>query len=150
MPKNEPLDDTDEEDFSEVERERTRELRSNYVKSGIVMNRKHKKWLQGRRAAEEAGASQRAAMNGEQWPPNPDIAPEVETFSQQVCNPSFLVDMEAHQTPRPRQVRVRMRKRQPRERFKCTASSAGNGTGLKQPLILEHQRIGSQWIQWPD
>ena len=94
MPKNEPLDDSDDEDFSEVERERKRELRSNYVKSGIFMSRKHKKWLKGRRAAEEAGASQRAGMSREQWPSNSDIAPEVETYSPQVCNPSFLIDME--------------------------------------------------------
>lgn len=87
MPKNEPIDESDDEDYSEVERERKRELRSNYVKSGIVMSRKHKKWLKGRRAAEEAGASRRAELNGEQEEPsNSDVAPDVRTYSQQVRN----------------------------------------------------------------
>lgn len=100
MPKNEPLDSSDDEDFSEVERERQRELRSNYVKSGIIMGPKHKKWLKGRRAAEEAGASQRAEIIGEQRPPNSNLAPEVETYSEQVCNSSFLIDMKANQISR--------------------------------------------------
>lgn len=147
MPKNEPLDDSDDEDFSEVERERKRELRSNYVKSGISMSRKHKKWLKGHRAAEEAGASQRAATSGEQWPSNSDIAPEVETYSQQVCNPSFLIDMGANQNSRPRRVRARMRKPRPKERSKCIANDAGNGTELRQLLILGRRRTGSRWIR---
>ncbi len=149
MPKNEPLDDSDDEDFSEAERERMRELRSNYVKSGIVMSRKHKKWLKGRQAAEEAGASQRAAMRGEQWPANSDIASEVETYSQ-VCNLSFLIGMETNQMSRPRQVRARMRKPRRKERFKCTANDAENGTELRPLLILGRRRTGSQWIRWPD
>ena len=84
MPKNELLYDSDEDDFSEIERERKRELRSNYVKSGIPMSRKHDKWKKGRRAAEVAGASQKAEMNGESKLSKPEPAPEFERYTAEV------------------------------------------------------------------
>ena len=77
----------DENDFSEAERERKRLLRGGYVYSGIEMSGKHKRWLKGRRAAEEAaeaGAFQRAETNGERPPSYPGVGSQQGTDSPQV------------------------------------------------------------------
>jgi hypothetical protein len=64
-----PTDSDD--DFSELERERKRELRSNYVKSGIHVSSKHKRWQKGRHDAEAAANAQEAEMAARQQIPDP-------------------------------------------------------------------------------
>ena len=90
MPKNSPVEDSSDEDFSEVERERQRKIRGGYVDSGIYMSRKHKHWAQGRQAAEAAASSQKAEICASQQAPNPEAATQPGRDSQQVCYAFYL------------------------------------------------------------
>jgi hypothetical protein len=121
----------DDEDFSEAERERKRLLRGSYVQSGIEMSGKHKRWLKGRKAAEEAaeaGASYRAEMSGERLPSYPGFAPELATGSPQVCNCSFSTEKKANRTWRMWQTWATMKSPQLKEKSRCTPSNERNGT----------------------
>jgi len=120
----------DDEDFSEAERERKRHLRGSYVHSGIEISRKHKEWLKGRKAAEEAaevGASYGADMGGEWLPSHHDFSPELATGSPQVCNCSFSTEKKANRTWRLWQTCATMKSPQPKEKSRCTPSSETSG-----------------------
>ncbi len=143
MTKNAPLDGSDEDEFSEVERERQRELRSNYVKSGIHMSRNHKQWVKGRRAAEAAGASQTTEMSAAQQVSNPDLAPKLGGDSLQACNALYFNNNNANLNYRRLlRVRVRTRRLRPKEQSKCIQNTEENGARLRQLSILEHQKTG--------
>jgi len=90
MPKNSPVEDSSDEDFSEVERERQRKIRGGYVDSGIYMSRKHKNWAQGRQAAEAVASSQKAEICASQQASNPEVATKPRRHSAQVYYAFFL------------------------------------------------------------
>lgn len=83
----------DDEDFAEAERERQRLLRGGYVYMGIEMSGAHKRWLDGRRAAEEAAQSaalERAhETSGERLPAYASVAAQYQPNSSQVCDYTY-------------------------------------------------------------
>jgi hypothetical protein len=61
MPRYAPEEDSAEDRYYEADLDRQRMKAVGWVVGGVPMNKKQWEWLEGRRAAEEAAASQREA-----------------------------------------------------------------------------------------
>lgn len=75
-PRYAPDEDSDEDGNYEADLDRQRVKALAWMYGGIPMNKKQAQWLEGRKAAEAAAASQRKAIRSSDTTPTPELGGE--------------------------------------------------------------------------